>query len=298
MMLRSIRRLATLAPEASTIASASAASSSSSSSLPSTTTTTTTTTTPIKSSSEPSLHFEQPPSYTLAQLRDFPSLAPQSFIPLPTWFFRTEQPTRRDLLWNAVVYEADADRVGSNYVTLKSDKPYSGRKLRPQKGTGRARLGTGNSPHLDNEVKAHAIKGPHDWSTDLNKKQYDQAMQVALTSQYKQGNLFVTQNECQFKQSNLEVAQSFVSTHRLEQLSMLFITDGERENLSQSMRQFFISDKKLENLSKPEKIKALRKLKGRVLSKEEVQVRDILKANRVFVERPALEWLIAKYDGQ
>ncbi|CAK9441967.1 mitochondrial 54S ribosomal protein uL4m [Lodderomyces beijingensis] len=248
--------------------------------------------------SQPILNIATPPKYTLAQLRTFPSLAPKSFIPLPQQFFNTEIPTRRDLLWSAVVYEADAARVGSNFVTLKSDKPYSGRKLRPQKGSGRARLGSGNSPHLYNEVKAHAIKGPHDWSTDLPFKVYSKAVQTALTVQYKRGNLVVVENECDFKQRNLEVSQSFVSTHGLTRLNMLFVTDAPREKLSLSMRHFFVNPEKLKSVKRRDRAKVLNKCKGKVVLKEDLQVRDILKANRVFVELPALQWLISMYGSK
>lgn len=243
-----------------------------------------------------SLHIAPPPKYTLAQLRTFPNLQPTTFIPLPTTFFNTHSPTRRDLLWSAAVFEADRARVGSNYVTLKSDSPYSNRKLRPQKGSGRARLGDANSPHMDNEIKAHAIKGPHDWSTDLPAKVYSKAIQTALTSQYKLGNLFVIEDECEFGQASVEITQSFVSSHKLNQLNVLFITEENRNKLSSSLNQFFLNENELKKMSRRERAKAVAKVKGKVIKKEDVEVRDILKANRVFVELPALQWLISKYS--
>ncbi|KAI5955969.1 yml6 [Candida theae] len=243
-----------------------------------------------------SLHVAPPPKYTLAQLRTFPSLEPTTFVPLPTSFFNTHSPTRRDLLWSAAVFEADRARVGSNYVTLKSDSPYSNRKLRPQKGSGRARLGDANSPHMDNEIKAHAIKGPHDWSTDLPAKIYSKAVQTALTSQYKSGHLFVIDKECDFAQGSAEITQSFVSSHKLNQLNILFITEEDRNKLSSSLDQFFLNDRELKKMSRKERAKAVAKVKGKVIKKEDVEVRDILKANRVFVELSALQWLISKYS--
>lgn len=242
------------------------------------------------------LHTAQPPKYTLAQLRTFPNLQPTTFIPLPTSFFNTHSPIRRDLLWSAAVFEADRARVGSNYVTLKADSPYSNRKLRPQKGSGRARLGDANSPHMDNEIKAHAIKGPHDWSTDLPSKMYAKAVQTALTTQYKLGNLFVIENECDFGQASVEVTQSFVSSHKLNQLNILFITEENRDRLTSSLNRFFLNEKELKKMNRRERAKAVAKVKGKVIKKDDVEVRDILKANRVFVELPALQWLIGKYS--
>ena len=71
MFKQSIRSLATKSPISSAAATTTTAS------------TTSTTTTA-------SLNFAKPPSYTLAQLREFPSLEPKTFIPLPTTFFNTE----------------------------------------------------------------------------------------------------------------------------------------------------------------------------------------------------------------
>ncbi|KAI5950124.1 yml6 [Candida jiufengensis] len=277
MFRQSIRRLATEATPITTLA-------------------TTTSTIPTTATSS-TLKISQPPKYTLAQLRSFPNLEPIQFIPLPHTFFNTHTPTRRDLLWSAVVYEADCSRVGSNYVIQKSDSPYSNKKLRPQKGSGRARLGDANSPHMDNEIKAHAIKGYHDWSTDLPSKIYNKAIQVALTSQYKNGNLVVVENQCDFGQPNLEITQSFVSSHNLNNLNLLFITDSSRDNLQQSLKKFFLNDNELSKLTKREKAKAVAKVKGRVLVKDNVEVRDLLKANRIFIEKDALEWFIAKYSN-
>jgi len=276
MFKQSIRSLATKSPISSAAATTTTAS------------TTSTTTTA-------SLNFAKPPSYTLAQLREFPSLEPKTFIPLPTTFFNTEKPIRRDILWSCVTYEADKARVGSNYAILKSDSPYSNRKLRPQKGSGRARLGDANSPHMDNEIKAHAIKGPHDWSTDLPSKIYSRGIQNAFTMHYKQGNLNVVENELDFQYGYDIITQLFVSVHNLNKLNLLFITNEPRDNLIESIKKFYINEKEFNSLNKKEKPKYLQKLKGKVLTKEDVEVRDILRAHRVFIESSALQWFITKH---
>lgn len=230
-----------------------------------------------------SLKIANPPKYTLGSLRSFPSLEPQSFIPLPCEFF--EAPLRRDFLWSAVVYEADKARVGSGYVITKGDKLFSNRKLHPQKGTGRARTGDANSPIRDNGIKAHGIKAPHDWSTKLPNKIYAKAFQTAISDQYKNGKLFIVGGEpineydssvLDFKYGFPEATKQFVENHDLENLSLLFITDGQRDNLLKST----------EYIGK----------KADVLVKEAVEVRDILKANRIYIELPALQWFISRYS--
>lgn len=235
-----------------------------------------------------SLHISQPPKYTLGSLRSFPSLEPHTFIPLPTNFL--DQPLRRDFLWSAVVFEADRARVGSGYVITKGDKLYSNRKLHPQKGTGRARAGDANSPIRDNEVKAHGIKAPHDWSTRLPSKVYSKAIQTAFSEQYRQGKLFIIGESDEVKNGKSEsddtivdfrydheyVTKQFVKKHQLHKLHLLFITDVQRDNLIRSTE--YISDK------------------ADVLIKEAVEVRDILKANRIYIEASALQWFIGKYN--
>lgn len=229
------------------------------------------------------LNIAQPPSHTLASLRTFPSLEPQTFVPLPASFF--DVPLRRDLLWSAVVYEADKARVGSGFVPTKGDKPFSNRKIQRQKGTGNARVGDRNSPTRDNGLKAHGIKAPHDWSTELPRKIYSKAFQTALADQYKNGKLFVIGGNTvaesdssivDFEYEYPEATKQFIEHHNLERLHLLFITDVQRDNLIKSTEY---AGKKAD-----------------VLVKEAVEVRDLLKAKRIFIELPALEWLIGKHQ--
>lgn len=225
-----------------------------------------------------------PPKYTLASLRSFPSLEPHSFVPLPASFF--DAPLRRDILWSAVVFEADASRVGSGFVPTKGDKPFSNRKIQPQKGTGNARVGDRNSPIRDNGLKAFGRKGNVDWSTELPKKIYNRAVQIAFSQQYRDGKVFIIGGETKSKDSDdlkldfqfgyPKATELFVKHHNLEKMHMLFVTDSQRENLLTSTD--FVGTK------------------ADVIPKEALQVRDILKANRIYIEAPALQWLIGKHQ--
>ncbi|KAK6201707.1 ribosomal protein L4 domain-containing protein [Scheffersomyces amazonensis] len=242
---------------------------------------------PTTVSKTPSFNIASPPKYTLASLRSFPSLEPHTFIPLPNDFLNA--PSRRDFLWSAVVFEADRARVGSGNAPTRSDKPFSNRKLRPQKGSGRARLGDANSPHMDNGLKAHGIKAPHDWSTELPSKLYSKAFQTAFSEQYKNGKLFIigkdqtketaiNENDTdilEFEYDYPSATEQFVEAHELEKLNLLFITNDQRTNLLNST----------EAIGK----------KASVIIKEEVEVRDILRANRIYIELPALQWFIGRH---
>ncbi|KAG7660646.1 yml6 [[Candida] subhashii] len=295
MFRQSIRQLATAAtttPIASAAVATTAAGTASAAATTSSASTATvdvaesTTTTTID---EPVFHNVQPAKYTLGSLRAFPSLNPFTFIPLPAKFFT--MPERKDILWSAVVFEADGERVGSNWAPTKGDKLFSNRKVRPQKGTGRARLGDANSPHLYNAIKAHVIQAPHDWSTELPDKIYSKAWSSAFSEQYKAGNLFIIGADPEGKvQSDRKgdgsivdfnvcdplVYDKFAKSHNVKGKGLLFITNSKRDNLSQSAKE---RDSK----------------KFIVKTKEDVDVRDILKANRIYVELPALQWIIGKH---
>ncbi|RKP31006.1 ribosomal protein L4 [Metschnikowia bicuspidata] len=223
-----------------------------------------------------------PAEFTLASIRTFPSLEPHTMKVYPRKFL--DHPLRRDLLWSAVIYEADCARVGSGYVPTKADSPFSNRKLRPQKGTGRARVGDANSPTRDNGLKAHGIKAPHDWSTKLPLKVYSRAFRTALSDQYRNGRLYVIGGEsageheftrADFAYAYPEQMRRFVEHHGLERLNLLFVVDGHREQLVSAAADM---GKKCD-----------------VLVKECVEVRDILRANRIFVEESAMNWFVSRY---
>lgn len=225
-----------------------------------------------------------PPKHTLASLRTFPSLEPHTFIPLPASYLTA--PLRRDFLWQSVVYEADNARSLSGNVPTKGDKPFSNRKLLPQKGTGKARTGDANSPIRDNGLKPFGRKAGEDtWKTELPRKIYQRGFQQAIAEKYKAGKLIIVGGEksgsngfddvlLDFRYQNPIQMEEFVATHQLEKLSLLFITDVQRDNL----------------------IHATEGVKADVLMKEAVEVRDILKANRVYIELSALKWFVGKYN--
>ncbi|AMD21620.1 HFL236Cp [Eremothecium sinecaudum] len=228
-----------------------------------------------------------PPRYTLASLRSFPSLEPHTLIPVPTSVFNA--PLRRDILWRAVVYENDNKRVGSSNPPTRSTNGYSRRKLAPQKGTGRARVGDGNSPTRHNGAIAHGGRAPNNFKTDLPKKIYHQAFNVALSYQYRKNHIFVignrecltTKNELDLDvldipaakdmEDNTPLFEKFLTEYDLLKKKLLFITNEPREGL-------FASTERFED-------------KVNIVQKEFVDVNDILKADRIFIELEALEYL-------
>ncbi|KAL6950035.1 hypothetical protein ACO0QE_000705 [Hanseniaspora vineae] len=237
-----------------------------------------------------------PPSYTLATTRSFPSLEPLSFVPVPSSFLAA--PLRRDILWKAVVFENDNKRTG-NIVIGRSDNGYSRRKLHKQKGTGKARVGDANSPIRMGGGRAFGRREPNNPHTDLPYKVYQQAFNVALSHQYKEGKLMVIGNteilgngqgvhECDTVEMDIVPNQN-LSTNLHEEGELIFENFLRKHNLKNVKHILFITDEFPESLHSLIDEKYGKKIT--IMSKEFVGINDILKANRVFVELPALEYL-------
>ncbi|EIW86780.1 ribosomal protein L4 [Coniophora puteana RWD-64-598 SS2] len=102
-------------------------------------------------------------------------------------------PIRRDILHLCVVHHLDSLRQGSANTKTRSEVRGSGRKIRPQKGSGRARLGNKKSPMLRGGSVAFGPK-PRDFSTKLNRKVIQMGMRVALSVKVREQRLGVVKS--------------------------------------------------------------------------------------------------------
>lgn len=105
-------------------------------------------------------------------------------------------PVRVDILHRVVVWQRNKKRgkrnAGARTKTI-SEVSGSGRKVRPQKGSGRARAGHSRPAHWRGGAKAHGPKGRiQDYTTKLNKKVRKMGVRHALSQKLKEGNLIVT----------------------------------------------------------------------------------------------------------
>ncbi len=94
------------------------------------------------------------------------------------------------LLHQAVVAQQANRRQGTQDTLTRAEVNYSTRKLRSQKGSGRARLGSRKSPNLRHGGVAH---GPHprSYRQRLPKKMRRQALRVALSNHVRGESLVV-----------------------------------------------------------------------------------------------------------
>ncbi|EJD04081.1 ribosomal protein L4 [Fomitiporia mediterranea MF3/22] len=90
-------------------------------------------------------------------------------------------PIRRDILYLCVNFYRDALRQGTANTKTRAEVRGSGHKIRPQKGSGRARLGDAQSPMLRGGGVAFGPK-PRDFATQLPRKVRQMGLRVALSA--------------------------------------------------------------------------------------------------------------------
>ncbi|KAG8350083.1 hypothetical protein FVEN_g11779 [Fusarium venenatum] len=228
-------------------------------------------------------------------IHNFPSLEPTA---LERWSVdHLYLPLRRDILHLAVVYEGDNTRQGTASTKTRYDVHGSHRKMRPQKGTGRARQGTKQSPILRGGGKTF---GPHprDFGTHLNRKVYDKAWRTALSYRYRQGDLIVCED-----------GMDLVLPTDYEMVAGKYLKDGLKEGyLKRYMtgvlgnlglgratgRTLFVTGNRREAL-----FDAMEQVpwEGRALGMEDVDVKDLLETGKVVLERSVLKELIEKHQS-
>lgn len=92
-----------------------------------------------------------------------------------------------------VIHHLDGLRQGTASTKTRGEVRGSGRKIRPQKHTGRARLGDAQSPMLRGGGVAFGPK-PRDFSTKLPRKVIQMGMRVALSARVKERSLGVVES--------------------------------------------------------------------------------------------------------
>ncbi|APA11035.1 hypothetical protein SS1G_03249 [Sclerotinia sclerotiorum 1980 UF-70] len=185
-------------------------------------------------------------------------------------------PLRRDLLHRAVIFEGDNTRQGTASSKTRWDVHGSHRKVRPQKGTGSARLGWKQSPLIVGGGKSF---GPHprDFGTDLPRKMYDIAWRTALSWRYRRGQLIVCEDGMTFEYPKTRYAKKVFEDLGWGKQNgrTLIVTDGFRKNLSS----------------------VVDKHDATVLEVSDVDVKDLLELSRVVIEKSALDHILEEHQS-
>ena len=212
----------------------------------------------------------------LTTIYDFPSMEPVRFASYSA--NQLHLPLRRDILHRAVVYEGDMTRQGTASTKWRADVHGSNRKILPQKGTGQARAGDKKSPIRRGGGVAF---GPHprDMSTDLPRKIYDLAWRTALSHRYRKGELIIVGNEMDI----LEGTKTRAIRNILEgnhwgnaDGRSLLVTQARRERIFDAMEE--AGDE------------------GRILTMEDVDVKNLLELGKIVIEKSALDWILSRHS--
>lgn len=212
----------------------------------------------------------------LATVYQFPTMEPLHFTHYPANHLHL--PLRRDILHRAVIFEGDAARQGTASTKWRSEVHGSGRKIRPQKGAGRARLGDKKSPMLKGGGVAF---GPHprDFSTKFPRKMYDLAWRTALSYRYRRGELVIVNNKADIEMNEPRWIKKIMERNHWGN------ADG---------RSLIVTREVLPNL-----FEALNGCKedGRIRTEADVDVKNLLGFGRIIIEKRALDSILKNHSS-
>lgn len=188
-------------------------------------------------------------------------------------------PLRRDILHRAVIYEGDRTRQGTASTKWRKDVHGSNRKLLPQKGSGRARVGDKKSPTRRGGGVAF---GPHprDFSTGLQRKVYDLAWRTALSYRYRRGELIILDNKISLERHT--GARLLTNIFNGNEWGAGFgrstlVTSAYRERLFREMAEI--------------------RTHGIVKDMFDVDVKDLLETGRIVIEKQALDTILKAHTS-
>lgn len=222
------------------------------------------------------------PSHVSATVYSFPKMEPLNFVQYPANHLYL--PLRKDLLHRAVIFEGDRTRQGTASTKWRREVHGSTKKLHPQKGTGRARVGDKKSPIRRGGGVAFGPK-PRDFSTKLPRKIYDLAWRTALSYRYRRGELII------FNEKTNTIPESEINAPSLSSyLAKVFETNGWGHSAGRST---IILSERHENLQN-----AMEDVghHGTILAIEDVDVKDLLKTGRLIIGQRALKAMLNRHS--
>lgn len=170
---------------------------------------------------------------------------------------------KEHLLHDVVRQQRAAKRAGNACTKTRVEVRGGGAKPWRQKGTGRARAGTNNSPIWRGGGVTFGPK-PRDYSFKLNRKVRKQALAMAISARLQEGNLIVVD---EFVMDAIKTKDFVNIMNGFDFENCLLITEGKNENLNKSARN----------------------VNGfKVMSAEGLNVYDILLHKKLMLVKPAV----------
>ena len=212
----------------------------------------------------------------LATIHQFPSLEPLRFETFPANHLYL--PTRKDILHRAVIYEGDMTRLGTASTKNRWEVRGSAKKMRPQKGSGRARIGDVRSPTIRSGGVSHGPR-PRDFSTELQKKVYDLAWRTALSYRFRRGELVIVDNAMEIESPSTRLLEHVLKYQAKQgggKGKSLLVTLEERPMLELALEELESGDT--------------------TLLWDEVDVKNLLEGSRILIERAALNNILLSHQ--
>jgi len=177
---------------------------------------------------------------------------------------------KEHLLHDVVRMQRAARRAGTASTKTRVEVRGGGAKPWRQKGTGRARAGTRNSPIWRGGGVTFGPK-PRDYSFKLNRKVKKQAVAMAMSARNQEGNLIVLDG---FQMDAIKTKDFVKTMTQFDIDNGLIVFDGENENLNKSSRN----------------------VHGfKVMSSEGLNVYDILLHKKLILVQPSIENLEKRF---
>jgi len=176
------------------------------------------------------------------------------------------------MIADVVRWQRNAKRAGTHSCLNRATKTKGGRKPHNQKGTGKARAGSRNSPTRVGGAVAFGPT-PRDYSFSLNKKTRAKALKIAVSQKFKDGFVKVI-DKIEFSEPKTKNAIELLNKLELNSQKVLFIGDREIN---------FVK-----SISNVQKVNFLN-ISG-------INVYDILNANYIVFSTEAFNSLIEKFN--
>lgn len=133
---------------------------------------------------------------------------------------------RRDIIHNVYNYFRNLYKRTYKTTKTKGDVAGSGLKTRPQKKSGRARVGTKRAPHLWKGGKAHGSK-PMDYSFPINEKLRLYALKSLLSARLFEEKIILIEDE-KLDYGKTKYLNEIIAPFKNDKL--LFLTDFTVDN--------------------------------------------------------------------
>mmetsp|Transcript_214 Transcript_214/g.308 ORF Transcript_214/g.308 Transcript_214/m.308 type:complete len:372 (-) Transcript_214:141-1256(-) len=199
---------------------------------------------------------------------------------------------RTDLIHRVVVYQRNKKRGKRNAAARTktiAEVSGSGRKMRPQKGQGRARAGHRRPPHWRGGAKAHGPKGKEtDYTTKLNQKVKILGLKHTFSQKLKEGNLIVV-NDMNVESHKTKYLQEYLDNFGISgrEGTTAFLLDHYDASDNQGEEEVATLDRVPVEL----KVAARNLYKIKVSNQVRANVYDLLKYEKLVISLSALQAL-------